>query len=97
MMATGPEPLVVIVTTRYNKDAELLRKRGKQMARLVAIVDELRNRRRLVERHRDHALSGDWRGWRDCHIEPDWLLIYRVDEEAGALILGRTGTHADLF
>jgi mRNA interferase YafQ len=97
MMATEPEPLVVVMTTRYNKDAELLRKRGKKMTRLVEIVDALRNRRRLAERHRDHALSGDRQGWRDCHIEPDWSLIYRVDEEAGTLILGRTGTHADLF
>jgi mRNA interferase YafQ len=97
MMATEPEPLGVIITTRYNKDADLLRKRGKKMARLVAIVDALRHRRQLARRHRDHALSGDWQGWRDCHIEPDWLLIYRVDPEAGELILGRTGTHSDLF
>ena len=43
---------------------------------------------------RDHALSGDWKGWRDCHVEPDWVLIYM--QEAGRLILGRTGTHSDL-
>jgi mRNA interferase YafQ len=67
------------------------------MARLVAVVDALRHRRPLAVRHRDHALAGEWLGWRDCHIEPDWLLIYRVDGDAGAVVLGRTGTHADLF
>ena len=67
------------------------------MARLVAVVDLLRNRLALAQRHRDHPLTGDWQGWRDCHIEPDWILLYRVDEDSGDLILGRTGTHSDLF
>ena len=55
------------------------------------------DRRPLADRHRDHGLSGDLRRWRDCHIEPDWVLVYRVDEEAGELILGRSGAHSDLF
>lgn len=97
MTATVPEPLHVITTTRYDKDAKRVRKRGHDMARLLEVVDLLRQRRALAVRHRDHGLSGDSRGWRDCHSEPDWLLIYRVDEEAGALILGRTGSHSDLF
>jgi mRNA interferase YafQ len=96
-MATEPEPLAVVATTQYEKDAKKARKRGKDMSRLLAVVDALRNRRALAERHRDHGLTGDWRGWRDCHIEPDWLLLYRIDEKAGELILGRTGTHSDLF
>jgi mRNA interferase YafQ len=96
-MAAGPGPLNVVATAQYARDAKRVRKRGKDMARLLAVVDALRNRRPLAPRHRDHALSGDRRGWRDCHIEPDWLLIYRVDDEAGDLILGRTGTHSDLF
>jgi mRNA interferase YafQ len=97
MMATEPEPLPIVASTRYAKDAKRVRKRGKDMGRLVAIVDTLRNRRQLAENHRDHALTGDWQGWRDCHIEPDWILIYRVDRETETLILGRTGTHSDLF
>ena len=82
-MTTGPEPLQVVRTHRYDQDAERIRKRKKDMARLVAIVDALRHRRPLAVRHRDHGLSGVWQGWRDCHIEPDWLLIYRVDDESG--------------
>ncbi len=96
-MATEPEPLNVVTTTQYRKDAERVRKRGKGMARVLEVVDALRHRRPLAGRHRDHPLSGNWQGWRDCHIEPDWVLIYRVDEKAGELILGRTGTHSDLF
>jgi mRNA interferase YafQ len=96
-MAHEPEPLVVSMTSRYNREAKRVRKRGKDMGKLVAIVDELRHRRPLAERHRDHALTGNWRGWRDCHIEPDWLLVYRVDEDANVLVLGRTGTHSDLL
>ena len=94
-MATGPEPLNVVATTRYDKDAKRVRKRGNDMARLLAVVDALRNRRPLAERHRDHALTSDWQGWRDCHIEPDWLVIYDVTSTEVLLI--RTGTHSDLF
>jgi mRNA interferase YafQ len=96
-MAAGPPPLNIVTTPRYDKDAKRDRKRGKDMARLVEVVDILRNRRPLATRHRDHALSGGWKGWRECHVEPDWLLVYRVDDAAGDLILGRSGTHADLF
>ena len=96
-MAATPDPLNVSATTRFDKDAKMARKRGKDMARLVAVVDALRNRRPLADRHRDHALSGNWQGWRDCHVDSDWVLVYRIDEEAGELILGRIGTHSDLF
>jgi mRNA interferase YafQ len=65
------------------------------MERLRAVIGTLCVRGQLDSRHRDHALSGDWKGWRDCHVEPDWILIYR--EEAGKLELGRTGSHSDLF
>jgi mRNA interferase YafQ len=96
-MAAGPPPLDVVATTRYAKDAKRDRKRGKDVDRFLAVVDALRNRRVLPPRNRDHALAGEWKGWRECHVEPDWLLIYRVDEDAGELVLGRCGTHADLF
>ena len=96
-MSTEPErePLVVVTTKRYLKEATQVRKRGKDIARILEVVDTLRNRRRLADRHRDHALTGDWKGWRECHVEPDWLLIYQTTETE--LILGRTGTHSDLF
>lgn len=70
-------------------------KRGHDLAALRAVVDTLCQRRPLEARLRDHALTGQLAGHRECHIRPDWLLIYRVGK--GTLILYRTGTHADLF
>ena len=96
-MAEGPAPLTVVTTTRFKKDAKRDRKRGKDMNRLLEVVDALRQRRPLTARHRDHALGGEWEDWRECHVEPDWLLIYRIIDDPGELILGRAGTHADLF
>jgi mRNA interferase YafQ len=96
-MAAGPSPLTVITTARFDKDAKRDRKRGKDMNRLLTVVDALRQRRPLAARHRDHALAGEWKGWRECHVEPDWLLIDRVAEDAGELVMGRAGTHSDLF
>jgi mRNA interferase YafQ len=72
-----------------------MQKRGKDPDRLRDVVERLRQRLGLEARHRDHALFGEWQGFRDCHVEPDWLLIYRVEEDQ--LILARTGTHSDLF
>ena len=71
------------------------KKRGKDMEKLRTVIETLCAHERLEPKHRDHAPSGEWQGWRDCHIEPDWILIYR--EEAGKLELGRSGTHADLL
>jgi len=70
-------------------------KRGKRMAKLHAVIRLLRAHQSLPPSQRDHALGGDRKGWRDCHIEPDWVLIYK--KEGGNLILGETGTHSDLF
>jgi mRNA interferase YafQ len=64
------------------------------MEKIRAIIRSLRNRERLAPKHRDHALTGEWEGWRDCHIEPDWILIYMISVDT--LRLGRTGTHSDL-
>lgn len=93
-MAT-PGGLKLRPTTRFDRDLKRLRKRGKDLGKLRDVTDRLRLGRPLEVRHRDHALSGDMLGWRDCHVEPDWLLIYRV--EGTELVLGRTGTHADVF
>lgn len=92
-----PAPLMPTPTAEFKKDARRQKKRGKDMTRLGAILEARCSRTPLSPRQGDHALAGDPQGWRDCHVEPDWLLIYRVDEEAGELILGRTGSHADLF
>jgi mRNA interferase YafQ len=84
-------------TPRFRKDHKLQVKRGPDPLKLHGVVTLLCERRTPPESLRDHALTGDWKGWRDCHIEPDWLLIYRVDEGANELVLGRTGTHSDLL
>jgi mRNA interferase YafQ len=97
----APEPRLPVpaLTPRpgaeFKRDLKRLQKRGNDMEKLRAVIGTLCDHRELEPRHRDHALSGDWKGWRDCHVEPDWILIYR--EEAGKLELGRTGSHSDLF
>ena len=94
----GPPPLPPLKPLRgsaFEKDVKRLRKGGKDMGKLRAMIDRLCSRRPPDSRHRDHVLTGDWKGWRDCHIEPDWLLIYKVD--GGDLALGRTGSHSELF
>jgi mRNA interferase YafQ len=89
-----PPPLVAKPTTKFQQDVERQKKRGKDMAKLRTIIESLCRRRPLEAKHRDHGLRGEWKGWRDCHVEPDWVLIYK--QKAGDLILGRTGTHDDL-
>lgn len=70
-------------------------KRGKKMAKLRAVIAMLLEGQPLDPRLRDHPLKGEWAGWRDLHIEPDWLLLYRTNETE--VMLARTGTHSDLF
>lgn len=67
------------------------------MELLNNVVDKLASRQQLPEKNRDHELSGDYAGFRECHVAPDWLLVYRVVEEDLILYLMRTGTHSDLF
>jgi len=90
-----PPPLTLETTTQFDRDVKRQEKRGKRMAKLQAVVNMLRTHQSLPPSQRDHALAGDRKGWRDCHIEPDWVLVYK--KEVGKLILGETGTHADLF
>ncbi len=80
---------------RFRRDMKLAQKRGKDMAKLREVILMLVEGEPLPPRYKDHALSGEWGHYRDCHIEPDWLLIYKVDGED--LYLVRTGTHSDLF
>lgn len=82
-------------TSQFKKDIKRLQKRGKDLAKIKAVIDLLLAQKPLPEKNRDHQLGGNWAGHRDCHIEPDWLLIYKVlDDEVR---LERTGTHSDLF
>ena len=70
---------------------------GLQDELLDEIISKLANGEALAEKHRDHNLTGNWSGFRECHILPDWLLIYRVENDVLVLTLTRTGTHSDLF
>ena len=93
------EPPLPLLTPRpaaeFKRDLKRQQKRGKDMMRIRAVIETVCSHRLLDPKHRDHPLGGQWKGWRDCHVEPDWILIYK--EEAGKLELGRTGTHSDLF
>ena len=85
----------VIQTSQFKKDIKRLKKRGKNLEKLGAVVRLLAADEPLEEKHRDHALIGRWIGSRDCHIEPDWILIYRNEPEA--LYMERSGSHIDIF
>lgn len=82
-------------TGQFDREYLLMVKRGKKIEKLDAIMLMLIQAEPLPPRHRDHALKGNLTGCRDCHIEPDWLLIYKLDEDA--IIFERTGTHSDIF
>ena len=85
----------VVRSTAFKKDVKRAQKRGKDMERLKAVILQLLGDEPLPERFKDHPLKGDWIGYRDLHIEPDWLLLYRLTDDE--LKLARTGTHSDLF
>jgi mRNA interferase YafQ len=87
--------LILRATTKFKKGLKRQEKRGKDMAKLTTVIETLSARDELEPRHKDHALTGDWKGCRECHIEPDWLLVYREIETE--LVLERTGTHSDIF
>jgi len=89
--------LKVVWTTTFKRDYKRAMKRGLDMNRLDEVIRTLAAGRELAVVHREHALGGEWRGHRECHVQPDWLLIYYVDDERLVLTLTRTGTHADLF
>ena len=84
-------------TKRFDKDATLAKKRGKDISKLFAVIEKLANGEKLEDKFRDHTLTGDYVGFRECHIESDWLLIYEVQDDCLILVLSRTGTHSDLF
>ena len=88
--------LTVKFTTQFRKDYKLAMKRGLRIALLEEVVERLAMGEPLPEKNRDHALTGDWVGHRECHIQPDWLLIYRMEGDVLGLTLARTGSHSDL-
>lgn len=84
-------------TTAYKKAYKLMKKRGLDISLLDEVVDLLRQGRQLEERYRDHGLTGDLAGFRECHIKTDWLLIYLIENDILTLTLIDTGSHSDLF
>lgn len=87
--------LTPVLSTRFKRDVKRAEKRGKDMDKLKAVLSLLIEGDLLPAGYGDHPLKGDWKGFRDIHLEPDWLLLYRV--QGDELQLARTGTHADLF
>ena len=80
---------------QFKKDVKRIQKSGKEITKLTEVIEKLANDETLEPEYCDHALSGNYKGYRDCHIEPDWLLIYQSSETE--LVLVRTGSHSDLF
>ena len=88
---------IVKPTSQFKKDYKLAMKRHLDISLLEEVVSQLALGKALPDKNRDHALTGDWIGHRECHIQPDWLLIYRIEDDVLVLTLARTGTHSDLF
>ncbi len=84
-------------TSQFKKDVKLAKKQGKDIEKLFEVIEKLANGEVLEKTFRDHDLSGNFKGCRECHIEPDWLLIYEVVDDVLVLMLYRTGSHSDLF
>lgn len=89
--------LEIVMSNRFKRDLKIAAKRGYDLDLLDSVVTKLASRETLSERFRDHNLTGKYAGFRECHLQPDWLLVYRVEEQELILFLSRTGTHTDLF
>lgn len=87
----------LVLTGRFKRGLKLAKKRGLNISLLEDIVERLLNKIPLEIKNRDHALDGDYKGYRECHIQPDWLLIYLIEDDILTLTLIDTGTHTDLF
>lgn len=87
------------LSTQFKRDLKKITKQGKSRKHLDSIVEQLQNEEPLDLKHKDHSLSGNWVGYRECHLTPDWLLIYKIiqDDRIQLLRLSRTGSHSDLF
>lgn len=91
--------LKIKTTKKFDKDYKLAKKRGYKINKLAKVLEILASEEKLPAKYRDHALKDtpEYTGVRECHIQPDWLLVYRIEEEIEILRLIRTGTHSDLF
>ena len=84
-------------SNQFRKDLKLAAKRGYKIELLTDVIKKLADGEKLDSKYKDHQLSGNYASFRECHIQPDWLLIYEIDDGQLLLILSRTGTHSDLF
>ena len=84
-------------TTRFEKDLKLIKKRGYDTKLLKEVIDILSKGEKLEEKYKDHYLQGNYSGFKECRIKPDWLLVYKIEDNVLVLTLSRTGTHSDLF
>ena len=82
-------------TKKFKKDYKRMVRRGRDETKIKNVIRSLAAHKTLAAKHSDHELTSNWKGWRECHIETDWILIYPLSEEV--LLLGRTGSHSDLF
>ena len=89
--------LKVRYTSQFKKDYKMIKKRGYDIRLLEEVLEILMEKEPLPERYLDHPLIGNYKGFRECHILPDWLLIYKIEEDILTLSLTRTGSHSDLF
>jgi len=89
--------LKIQYTKQMERDLDRMKRRGKDIRKLAALVDQLARGQGLPPSNQDHKLKGKWKDFRECHIEPDWLLIYQVFEDMLILSCSATGTHDDLF
>ena len=88
--------LKLVATAKFRKDYKRIKKRGYDLSLLEDVLDQLLQEKTLEQKYRDHALIGNYIGFRECHIQSDWLLIYAVSESELILTASRTGTHPDL-
>ncbi len=82
---------------KFDKDLKRIYKRGYDISRIKAVIEKIANGEKLPEKNKDHILTGNYKGCRECHITPDWILIYEIVNDELILYLTRTGTHSDLF
>ena len=87
----------VVTTTQFKKDYKRAMRRRRKIELLDDLIAKLARGETLPPKNKDHALSGDWIGHRECHIQPDWLLVYCIEDNVLVLTLTRTGTHSDIF
>ena len=87
--------MTIIYTTQFKRDYKRIKKQNKELNKLKVLVEKLVSGETIDSKYKDHQLAGNFNGYRDCHIEPDWLLIYK--KTVDTLFLERTGSHSELF